>query len=98
MATREVLSPAQRALLFKLPQNLSERELARYYTLSEGDLSSITRHRGSQNRIGIAVQLCLLRYPGQGLIVTDTVPQSVTFKYNSIIESVIHKVIVKNIF
>ena len=77
MATREVLSPAKRASLFKLPENLSERELARHYTLSEVDLNFIARHRGSQNRLGLAVQLCLLRFPGRGLIATDPVPQSV---------------------
>jgi hypothetical protein len=77
MATREILSPAQRALLFKLPENLSERDLGRHYTLSEGDLDFIGRRRGSQNRLGLAVQLCLLRFPGQGLVVGDLVPQQI---------------------
>jgi hypothetical protein len=55
MATREVLLPAQRALLFKLPNDLPERELARHYTLAEFYLEFISRHHGVQNRIGLAV-------------------------------------------
>jgi TnpA family transposase len=38
--------------------------LIRHYTFNESDLSVIHQHRGSANRLGFAVQLCYLRFPG----------------------------------
>lgn len=64
MPTREVLSPAQRRALLTLPDAMPERDLARYYTLSDDDRTVIRRHRGDQNRLGFAVQLAHLRFPG----------------------------------
>jgi TnpA family transposase len=52
----------------------TEDELIRYYTFSESDLSVIRQRRGDANRLGIAVQLCLLRFPGQGLLPDAAVP------------------------
>lgn len=66
MATRELLSSAQRNRLAALPE-MDERELARHHTLSEADLAAISVRRGAANRLGFAVQLCLLRYPGRPL-------------------------------
>jgi TnpA family transposase len=37
------------------------------HTFSELDLSVIRQRRGSRNRLGFAVQLCYLRYPGFAL-------------------------------
>ena len=45
MPTRDVLSPAQRASLLTIPADFSERELARYYTLTPDDLAVITHRR-----------------------------------------------------
>ncbi|WP_428997391.1 DUF4158 domain-containing protein, partial [Pseudomonas aeruginosa] len=42
--------------------NLCNR--ARHYTFSESDLSIIRQRRGPANRLGFAVQLCYLRFPG----------------------------------
>ena len=42
LPTREVLSPAQRAELLTVPSDLSDRELARYYTLTEEDRALVT--------------------------------------------------------
>jgi TnpA family transposase len=64
LPTREVLSPAQRAELLTVPSDLSDRELARYYTLTDDDRAVIARHRGPHNRLGFSVQLCYLRFPG----------------------------------
>ncbi|MFW9620770.1 MAG: Tn3 family transposase, partial [Macromonas sp.] len=49
-------------------------DIIRYYTLSEADLSLIRQRRGDANRLGFAVQLCLLRHPGQGLLPHAVVP------------------------
>lgn len=45
----------------------------RQYTFSEPDLSAIRQRRGNHNRLGFAVQLCYLRYPGFALP-TDAEP------------------------
>lgn len=55
----------------------TEEQLIRHYTLNESDLSLIQQRRGDANRLGIAVQLCLLRFPGQGMPPDAGVPDSV---------------------
>ena len=72
MPRRSILSAAERISLLALPD--TEDELIRHYTFSEADLSLIRQRRGDANRLGIAVQLCLLRFPGHGLLPDATVP------------------------
>ena len=43
------------------------RELIRHYTLSAGDLAIVHRCRGEHNRLGRALMLCYLHYPGRPL-------------------------------
>jgi TnpA family transposase len=62
MPRRSILSAAERENLLALPG--AQDELIRYYTFSEADLSIIRQHRGAANRLGFAVQLCYLRFPG----------------------------------
>lgn len=73
MPRRSVLTPAQQATLFALPA--TELELARYYTLDARDLTLIRQRRGAHNRLGFALQLCYLRYPGQALS-AETIPSA----------------------
>lgn len=56
---------------------MDTRELARHYTLSEADLASVSVRRGAANRLGFAVQLCLLRYPGRPLRPGEIVPRNI---------------------
>ena len=72
MPRRSILSATERASLLALPD--TEDELIRHYTFSEADLSLIGQRRGDANRLGVAVQLCLLRFPGQGLLPDAAVP------------------------
>lgn len=74
MATRELLSPAQRSRLAELPDPMDERDLARYHTLSDGDLAVIGKRRRPDTRIGFSVQLCYLRFPGRPLRAGETPP------------------------
>ena len=62
MPSRSPLSAADRDSLLALPD--SEDELIRFYTFSERNLSIIRQHRGSANRMGFAIHLCYLRFPG----------------------------------
>ncbi len=61
-----MLTPEQREE-FLHPSKITEWDLATYYTFSNYDLEVINRHRRKHNRLGFAVQLCLLRYPGWSL-------------------------------
>jgi hypothetical protein len=61
MATRELLSPAQRAQMLCIPEDLSDQLLARYYTFSDDDLALIKqRRRPNDPRLdaGFMVALC----------------------------------------
>ena len=65
MSRRTLLSPEQRARLFATPT--APAEMARHYLLSPEDQVLVQAKRRAFNRLGYAVQLCLLRHPGQGL-------------------------------
>ncbi|CAB3800659.1 Tn3 family transposase ISSod9 [Paraburkholderia ultramafica] len=74
MPRRSILSVTERDSLLALPD--TEDGLIRYYTFSDSDQSLIGQRRGNLNRLGFAIQLCLLRYPGQGLAADAVVPSS----------------------
>jgi hypothetical protein len=59
------LGPAQRAA-----------ELVRYWTLGPEDLRTIVSRRRPHNRLGFAVQLCALRYPGRLLRPANKSPRA----------------------
>ncbi len=65
MPHRELLTESQR-LSFQTPAS-DEREMVRHYTLSSEDLALINRRRGDPNRLGFALMLCYLRFPGRVL-------------------------------
>jgi Domain of unknown function (DUF4158) len=69
---RQQLTEAQIAALFDPPTN--RRELVRYYTLSEADSAMIRRCRGDHSRLGYALMLCYLRYPGRPLRINERPP------------------------
>jgi|GEM_PF-940901 len=62
MPRRSILSATERESLLALPD--AKDELIRQYTFNETDLSIIRQRRGSANRLGFAIQLCYLRFPG----------------------------------
>jgi len=65
MPRRSTLSATERESLLALPD--AKDELIRLYTFNDADLSRIRQHRGAANRLGFAVQLCYMRYPGIAL-------------------------------
>jgi hypothetical protein len=65
MPRRELLTAAQRAQLFAFPAG--EDDLIRLATLFPADLAFIGQHRTDANRLGIAVLLAYLRFPGRAL-------------------------------
>ncbi|AWK88574.1 Tn3 family transposase [Azospirillum thermophilum] len=75
MPRRRVLTDAQTTALFALPT--SEADLIRHYTLGPGDLAAIATRRRPHNRLGFALQLCALRYPGRLVRPGELVPSAV---------------------
>jgi TnpA family transposase len=63
MGVKELLTPEQRKDILSLNE-LSEFEFTSYYSLSDYDIEVVNRHRRDHNRLGFALQLCILRNPG----------------------------------
>src|SRR5271169_6898549 len=74
MPPRTLLSSEQRTRLFAIPSN--SVEMVRHYVLGAEDLALIRTKRRSINRLGFAVQLCLLRYPGLGMGPAEQPPEA----------------------
>jgi TnpA family transposase len=73
---RQQLTATQIAALFDPPTE--PRELIRHYTLSAGDLAIVRRCRGEHNRLGCALMLRYLRYPGRPLRAGERPPAELT--------------------
>ncbi len=73
MPRRRALTGAQLAGLLALPT--AEADLIHHWTLDGADLAAIDRRRGDHNRLGCALQLCALRYPGRLLRAGEAIPE-----------------------
>ena len=60
MSRRTLLSAEARSRLFGIPTDRAE--MARHYVLDDEGLTLVRARRHTANRLGFAVQLCLLRY------------------------------------
>lgn len=76
MPRRHILSARQRSALLDLPSD--EASLLRHYILADDDLIHVDRRRRPENRIGFALQLCALRYPGRMLAPGEVIPLAVS--------------------
>ncbi len=72
---KELLTPEQRQALMQIPED--ERVLGTCYTFSKRDLEIINKRRREENRLGFAVQLAVLRYPGWPYTHIKSIPGSV---------------------
>lgn len=75
MPRRSILTERQRSALFDLPTD--DASMLHHYTLADDDLEHINDRRRSENRIGFALQLCALRYPGRLLSSDEVIPEKV---------------------
>lgn len=75
MPRRTVLTERQRALLFGLPTD--DQSLRRHYVLSDADIKNIGHRRRPANRLGFALQICALRYPGRLLQPGELIPDPI---------------------
>jgi Domain of unknown function (DUF4158) len=74
MSAATQITEQQRRQLLTGHFALSHREVVRYWLLSEKDINGINGRRREYNRLGYAVQLCLLRYPGWPLKTDEPAP------------------------
>ncbi|MBG9550008.1 Tn3 family transposase [Cytobacillus firmus] len=72
---RELLTPEQRQAFMQIPED--EWILGTYFTFSKRDLEIINKRRREENRLGFAVQLAVLRYPGWPYTHIKSIPDSV---------------------
>lgn len=72
MARRDLLTGDERRALFGVP--LDRASLAKFYTVMPEHRSLIEARRGDANRLGFALHLALLQYPGFGLRHDEVVP------------------------
>ena len=72
MPRRRALTEAQLENLLALP--IAEPDLVRHWTLSDTDFAAIDQRRRDRNRLGFALQLCALRYPGRLLRPGELIP------------------------
>jgi len=72
MPRRRALTEAQLENLLALP--IAEPDLVQHWTLSDTDFAAIDQRRRDRNRIGFALQLCALRYPGRLLRPGELIP------------------------
>jgi len=75
MPRRRVLTDAQLESLFALPTD--DFRLIQHYTLTAEDIAIVVRRRRPHNRLGFAVQLCALRYPGRLIRPGEPIPLEV---------------------
>ena len=73
MPARTLLSSEQRTRLFSIPTDTAA--MARHYVLDAADLAAVRARRRTSNRLGFAVQLCVLRDPGRALDPTEVPPE-----------------------
>lgn len=74
MPRRNLFSSVEWKFLVEFP--MEDTAFIQHYTLTEQDTSIIKQHRGEHNRLGFAIQLCCLRYPGISLTVSDHLPEA----------------------
>ena len=72
MPRRTILTEGQRDALFGLPTD--EPTLLRHYVLSDEDMVHVHKRRRPGNKLGFALQLCVLRYPGRLLQPGELIP------------------------
>lgn len=72
MSRRKVLSEAEKQSLINLPKDFFT--LSKYYLLSEVDISRIKQKRGVHNKLGFAILLCCMRYPGTTINFETNIP------------------------
>jgi TnpA family transposase len=75
MARRRLLSNEQLGPFWVWASD--ERDIVQHYTLSPADLDLVDKKRAGANRLGFALLMCVMRFPGRILDVGETPPADV---------------------
>ncbi len=58
------LTESERERLQRIPEEIPPDTVTAFFTLTETDFVLVRTQHGDHNRLGVALQLCLLRYLG----------------------------------
>jgi TnpA family transposase len=72
MPARVPMTERERSALLALPAD--EEMVVRVHTLDSGELAGVATARTPETRLGYALQLCALRYPGRHLRRGEVIP------------------------
>lgn len=64
MPSQILLSDAQRLEFTSVQDTITDDELEYFYSLRDEDIQIVNSHRGDENRLGFAMNLCCLRHKG----------------------------------
>jgi TnpA family transposase len=70
------LTQGERERLQSFPKEISPEDITAFFTLSETDIDLVQKQHGDYNRLGFALQLCLLRYLGFSLHNLTDLPEN----------------------
>ena len=59
-----MLSENEKNELIKFSENISKEEIIKFFTLKKEDIINSNKYNTEHNRLGFAIQLCVLRYKG----------------------------------
>lgn len=77
MRGKELLTSDQRNMFVSIPDDMNEHDIEMHYTFTSEDLGFINKHRRDHNRLGVALQLAVLRYPGWTLFQIKDIPSPI---------------------
>ena len=77
MTSRRLLPVAVCETLFGIPSDIASLE--RNYVLADDDPELIGQRRRTENRLGLAIHIALLRHPGQGWLDGVDLPEPLIF-------------------
>lgn len=73
-----ILSDYERKNLINIPENIEKADLIKFYTLTNTDNIIINhRYKDEISRLGVAIQLCVLRHKGWSLGYIKTIPKAI---------------------
>jgi TnpA family transposase len=77
-----ILSENEKNELTEIQEDISKEEIIKFYTLTRVDLINSNRYKKGYNRLGFAIQICILRHKGWPLSYIKKIP-SVIIEYIS---------------